>query len=149
MQADHVFSGGRAFAARLQTLKTRRYAEVEQRREEGGRRRALSKTNRQDVLRKTGRRCHICGGRINSDDWQADHVLAHSTGGGHAVDNFLPAHTICNNYRWHYGAEEFQWILKLGVWLRSQIQTETLIGQEAAEKFCDYDRRRAARTSRN
>jgi 5-methylcytosine-specific restriction endonuclease McrA len=72
-----------------------------------GRRRALSKTDRQDALRKTGRRCLICGGRIKRDDWQVDHVLAHSTGGGQATENFLPAHTIYNDYRWHYGSEEF------------------------------------------
>jgi hypothetical protein len=28
--------------------------------------------------------------------------LAHSTGGKHRVDNYLAAHSVCNNYRWHY-----------------------------------------------
>ena len=71
--------------------------------------------------------------------------LAHSTGGAHSVDNYLPAHSICNNYRWHYDAEEFQWILKLGVWLRTQIEKGTTIGQEVGQKFCDHERRRAGR----
>src|SRR5262249_8001092 len=105
----------------------------------------LAKASRGEVLRKTGGRCHICGGAIEGNDWQADHVIAHSTGGAHAVDNYLPAHAICNNYRWHYGTEEFQWILKLGVWIRTQIEKETELGISAGSKFCEHERRRAAR----
>jgi len=50
---------------------------------------------------------------------------------------------VCNNYRWHYDAEEFQWILKLGVWLRTQIERGTTIGQEVGQKFCEHEQRRA------
>jgi hypothetical protein len=109
---------------------------------------ALAQANRIKVLQKTGGRCHICGGAIESGDWQADHVLAHSAGGSRAVENYLPAHSLCNNYRWHYDAEEFQWILKLGVWLRTQIELGRIVGQAAGKKFCDYDRRRAGRRKR-
>lgn len=70
---------------------------------------------------KTGGPCHICGGLIDGR-WQADHVLAYSGGGGHAADNYLPAHELCSIYRWDYLAEEFQEILKLGVWARTQIE---------------------------
>jgi hypothetical protein len=71
--------------------------------------------------------------------------MARSTGGEHSIDNYLAAHAICNNYRWHYNAEEFQWILKLGVWIRTQIENGTPIGREAGRRFCEYERRRAAR----
>ena len=71
--------------------------------------------------------------------------MARSTGGKHAVENYLAAHSICNNYRWHYDAEDFQWILKLGVWLRTQIEEGKPIGPEAGQKFCEYERRRAGR----
>ena len=54
-------------------------------------------------------------------------------------------HSICNHYRWHYDAEEFQWILKLGVLLRTQIERGTTIGQEVGQKFCDHELRRAGR----
>jgi len=106
---------------------------------------ALSKRERDTVLRKTGGRCHICGGEIAGKKWQADHVSAHGTGGKHKVENYLPAHSICNNYRWHYGAEEFQWILKLGVWMRTQIEKETAIGEVVAQQFCSYERKRHRR----
>ena len=105
----------------------------------------LKRADRSIVLAKTGGRCHICGGIIDGGAWQADHVLAHATGGKHSVDNYLPAHSLCNNYRWHYDAEEFQWILKLGVWMRTQIENETAIGRNVGERFREHDRRRAGR----
>ena len=46
---------------------------------------------------------------------------------------------------WHYDPEEFQWILKLGVWLRTQISRRTKIGRDAARSFCGHDRHRATR----
>jgi HNH endonuclease len=145
MQADQVFTDVSTFAVALRDLHAQRRGRVVSGRSERAPRAALAQADRGKVLSKTGGRCHICGGAIDADDWQADHVLAHSTGGAHSVDNYLPAHSICNNYRWHYDAEEFQWILKLGVWLRTQIEKETAIGQEVGQIFCDHERRRAGR----
>ena len=139
MSADQVFSDVSAFAIVLRELHAQRRGRVISGRSERARRAVLTKTDRGKVLGKTGGRCHICGGTINADDWQADHILAHSTGGAHSVDNYLPAHSICNNYRWHYDAEEFQWILKLGVWLRTQIEKGTIIGQEAGQIFANMN----------
>ena len=86
-------------------------------------RHSLTKEQRNVILSKTGGRCHICGGKIKKgENWQADHVLAHAHGGKHSIENYLAAHSICNNYRWHYGSEEFQWIMKLGVWIRTLIE---------------------------
>ena len=51
--------------------------------------------------------------------------------------------------RWFYGTEEFQWILKLGVWLRTQIEKETALGRLAAKAFCSYDCTRAGRRIKN
>jgi 5-methylcytosine-specific restriction endonuclease McrA len=108
------------------------------------RRGVLAKAERNAVLRKTNKRYHICGGLIKGK-WQADHVLAHSGGGKHEVDNYLPAHTLCNNYRWDYLAEEFQYVLKLGVWAKTQIETSTGLGPELAKRFAAYEKRRRSR----
>ena len=113
-------------------------------------RQMLSAAERRQILAKNAGRCHICGGAIEGA-WQADHVLAHSGGGGHIADNYLPAHALCNNYRWDYSSEEFQYILKLGVWIRTQIERKSAIGRAAATAYLAYDsgrarRRRAART---
>jgi 5-methylcytosine-specific restriction endonuclease McrA len=107
-------------------------------------RQSLSRQERERILAKTARRCHICGGKIDGP-WHADHVFAHSAGGQHAVDNYLPAHSLCNNYRWDYTSKEFQEILKLGVWARTQIIRQTGIGRELGEKYLAYERRRISR----
>lgn len=114
----------------------------------GVRRAQLSPKQRERILEKTGSRCHLCGGKI-SGPWQADHVLAHTGGGHHSEDNYLPAHSLCNNYRWNYTAEEFQQILKLGVWARTQIQELTSLGWVIADRFLKYERRRIGRSNKS
>jgi 5-methylcytosine-specific restriction endonuclease McrA len=115
MTADKHFEDAKLFADKLRELHAERRGRVLALRAARVRRRALTRADRDELLRKTDKRCHICGGIIDGNDWEADHVLAHGSGGAHAIDNYLPAHSLCNNYRWHYDAEEFQWILKLGV----------------------------------
>lgn len=110
------------------------------------RRKSLTSKERDLILRKTGKRCHICGAKIKRGEvWQADHILAHTHGGGHSFENYLPAHSICNNYRWHYGAEEFQWILKLGVWTRTLIEKRNWLGITLADKFIKHELNRISR----
>jgi 5-methylcytosine-specific restriction endonuclease McrA len=107
-------------------------------------RQMLLAAERRQILAKTAGRCHICGGAIEGA-WQADHVLAHSGGGGHIADNYLPAHALCNNYRWDYSSEEFQYILKLGVWIRTQLERKSAIGRAVAAAYLAYDTARARR----
>lgn len=143
MKAPAAFETDGAFASRLRLLhRARRNQKLQVRGQVS--RRGLSRAERDHIFAKTAGRCHVCGGPIEGP-WQADHVFSHSLGGKHAADNYLPAHAICNNYRWFYGAEEFQWILKLGVWLRTQIERGTKLGRMAAKAFCAYERRRAGR----
>jgi hypothetical protein len=106
---------------------------------------ALSAEERVQVLEKTDRRCHICGGAIGDEKWHADHVIAHSAGGAHRVDNYLPAHSLCNNYRWDYLPEEFQSIMKLGVWARTQIERGTSLGDDIANAFLAHEVKRTKR----
>jgi len=143
MSVSDSFSSPDAFISRLRLLRKQRRARKLRLRGKVTRA-SLSKSSKDEVFRKTRGRCHVCGGRITGK-WHADHVFAHALGGGHDPDNFLPAHAACNKYRWFYGAEEFQWILKLGVWLRTQIEKDTPFGRSAAERFCGHDRRRARR----
>lgn len=113
-------------------------------------RKTLTKEQRDLILSKTGDRCHICGGKIKKgENWQADHVLAHAHGGQHSVENYLAAHAICNNYRWHYGSEEFQWIMKLGVWLRTLIENRDGLAMSLAERFIKHERHRITRQKSN
>jgi len=145
----HTIADAKAFAAELRRLRAARRNGVMASKSNAQRRIALTKAQRAEVLRKAGGRCHICGGLIYGSDWEADHVFAHCSGGSHTLDNYLPAHSICNNYRWYYGTQEFQWILKLGVWLRTKIERQETIGLEAAEHFIAHERRRAKRRKRS
>jgi len=108
------------------------------------RRRQLTAAERAAVLSKTGGKCHICGGEIQGA-WNADHVLAHSGGGGHSADNYLPSHGTCNNYRWDYLPQEFELILKLGVWVRTQVEKGTTVGRAIERGFSQYEARRISR----
>jgi hypothetical protein len=79
------------------------------------------------------------------DRWHADHVLSHSDGGRHAIENYLPARALCNNYRWDYTPEEFQWILKIGVWARTQMKRDSEFGAATRDRFFQHERRRLSR----
>jgi 5-methylcytosine-specific restriction endonuclease McrA len=106
---------------------------------------SLTRAQRAEVLAKTSGHCHICGGEIGSDRWQADHVLAYSGGGPHRLDNYLPAHAVCNNYRWDYLPEESQLVMKLGVFVKTQIERSTLLGRAVGLAFTAYERKRLRR----
>ena len=105
----------------------------------------MTAAERLHVLAKTSGRCHICGDKVENYRWQADHVMAHSAGGTHDVDNYVPAHATCNNYRWDYLPDEFQYILKLGVWARTRIERGTTVGNDVANGFAAYEARRVKR----
>jgi hypothetical protein len=106
---------------------------------------SLTAAERLQVLAKTSGRCHICGGTTERQRWQADHVIAYSAGGTRDVYNYLPAHSTCNNYRWDYLPQEFQCILKLGVWARTQLERGTTVGNDVASAFAGYEARKVKR----
>ena len=102
----------------------------------------LKKSDRNEVLKKTDSKCHMCGQKLTISDFQADHVRAHVQGGKSNLDNFLPSCSTCNNYRWHYISAEIQWILKIGVWAKTQIENQTIAGLSIANGFIKYEARR-------
>jgi|GEM_PF-1360335 len=95
----------------------------------------LSSLQRKLVLSKTGGLCHICGCELSEDNFHCDHIKPYSQEGTDEIDNFLPCCNFCNNYRWNYSPEEIQWILKLGVWLKTKIQSSEDIGLVAGTDF--------------
>ena len=133
------------FSNRLSRLRDKRIALTRDVRKKRSSRSRLTKNQRESVLKKTNSRCHICGGKLKKGQWQADHIHSYSKGGEHSEDNYLAAHAICNNYRWHYSPDEFQEIMKLGIWVRTQIINQTDIGMDVAEKFIKYEAQRIRR----
>jgi hypothetical protein len=127
--------------ARLRRLHERRAAQHKASRKNKRRRKTLRSAEREKVLAVTKKRCHICGGKI-AERWQADHILAFSSLEENSPENYLPAHALCNNYRWDYGWEEFQWILKMGVWSRTLMKNSLPgngLGRRMAVAFFSYE----------
>jgi hypothetical protein len=132
----------------LRALRTQRNDAVN--RAERPRRVSLRPEERGAILGKTGNRCHICGGRIDPNlHWEADHVLGWAVGGGNRSDNYLAAHGTCNTYRWHHSPEEMQWILKIGIWARRQMEGSSKLGTEMLKLFFENERRRENRKKAN
>ncbi|CAN5276732.1 hypothetical protein BH20BAC1_BH20BAC1_25920 [soil metagenome] len=100
---------------------------------------ALSRKQRQEVLAKTDGRCHVCGIELLLNNFHADHVKSHITGGLHAENNYLPSCSTCNNLRWHYSPEEIQVIMKLGRWLKTKLLDDSEISLLLANQFVKHD----------
>lgn len=144
--AESVFKNAVALSVHLYKLREKRRIHKREVDKDKPKRAGLSSRQRRLILAKTASRCHICGGLIKDrEKWDADHVLAHAQGGVHAIDNYLPAHSLCNNYRWNYSAEELQWVLKLGVWVRTLIIRRNDQALELAQRFVKYEIRRDQR----
>lgn len=148
MSATDTFQSEDEFVQRLRSLKKERH---DRKMELRGlvARGSPSSSEREIIIAKTGHCCHVCGGQIEGDAWEADHVVSHALGGQNWGNNYLPAHALCNGYRWFFRGEEFQWVLKLGVWLRTQVDRQNPVGVTAAKKFCAYDRARSLRRKKN
>ncbi|MDE3185006.1 MAG: HNH endonuclease [Bacteroidota bacterium] len=102
-------------------------------------RKALTKKQREAVLAKTDGRCHMCGIEIDINNFHADHVKSHITGGVHEANNYLPSCSTCNNLRWHYSSEEIQIILKLGRWLKTRVTKEDELALTLANEFIKHE----------
>lgn len=107
----------------------------------GLKRTSLSKKARVAVFLKTDGHCHICGIVLDLHNFQADHVKSHVMGGSSAESNYLPSCPTCNNYRRHFTPEEMTVILKLGVWAKTKIVTDPVLGKEMAKQFVKHDMR--------
>jgi len=141
---DFYFDDVDDFAKCLKEMRRKRESAKAVEKVNKPKRRPLKRMERELILSKTDRRCHICGGPVD-DNWHADHILAHSAGGEHSPDNYLAAHPVCNNYRWDYLPEEFELILRLGVLARTEIEKGTKVGKEVSKKFLRKEKQRIRR----
>ena len=107
-------------------------------------RRSLTPRQRRDVLRKTGGRCHVCGGKAGPG-WHADHVRPRARGGRDVASNYLPACKTCNGARWHRSSSTIRRILRLGIIARALIRAKSTLGREFHKHSLKVRRRRLAR----
>ena len=113
-------------------------------------RRPLAKLGREAILEKTGWRSHICGGNIEKGSyWEADHVFPSKGGGPSNISNYLPAHGLCNAAKWDQSGEELQWVLKIGVWAKHEMEGKSPKGKEKLKRFWKSQFQRVSRQKAN
>ena len=135
LQFLRTIKTGEGLIKLVQNLKKlRRKASVK-----GAKRSKLSQLQREKILEKTNSRCHICGIEIDITNLHADHVKTHSSGGEHKENNYLPSCQTCNSYRWHFAPEELQIILKLGVWAKGLLLTDSPLAMQVANEFVKHE----------
>ena len=96
----------------------------------------LPKTDRQRVTgrarvlvrRKTGGKCHFCGGSLGGR-WQADHVVPLRLGGKNKASNYLPICAECNRLRWAYRPAVVRLALRFGLYAKQEIRNRTALGE--------------------
>jgi len=109
-----------------------------------------ARLNRSAILDKTAGRCHICGGDITPGSyWEADHVFPSSGGGPSDIGNYLAAHGLCNTAKWDQSGEELQWVLKIGVWAKKQMEGKSELGCTMLNLFWSSEQKRVMRQKAN
>lgn len=59
--------------------------------------------------------------------------------GSGAESNYLPGYITCNNYGQHFTPEDITVILKLDVWAKTMIVTDTIFRGEMANRFVKHE----------
>ena len=89
----------------------------------------VARSVRQELLKKTAGKCHVCGGPAGKS-WQADHLVPHRHGGTTDSANLLPICRACNVLRRSFEPAVQRLIMQLGIYARREIRDQTRIGQE-------------------
>ena len=93
------------------------------------RRKLWSRTQREEILRRTAGRCYSCGLHMApSDDWWVEHIIPHSLGGSDQPDNLLPSCRLCNFVRSNHPPEYVRRMLALGSALIREVDRGSQLG---------------------
>lgn len=72
-------------------------------------RKTIPKPIRQAVYNKYKGHCAYCGHKLEYKDMQVDHVVSvYAHDGKNALDNYMPACRMCNQYKSTYTVEKFR-----------------------------------------
>ena len=98
----------------------------------------ISKKQKQRLMEKTRRQCHVCGRRIvHAANCDIDHVKQRVHGGKDVEDNYLAACKRCNYLRGKLHYSEIQEAIALGKWAMLEIQKGSRKGIELANLYGD------------
>jgi len=96
----------------------------------------LKKSEKEEVFAKTNGTCHICGCDLEKDKFS----ITSSFGKENSVENSLPACQSCKRIYDNYLPSEIKWILKIGLWAKTQIEYETEIGKNIATEIIEQEK---------
>lgn len=71
-------------------------------------RKAISKSTREEVHKKYKGHCAYCGCNLEYKDMQVDHLIAKRVGGKDEIENYMPSCRMCNFYKDTLSVEEFR-----------------------------------------
>jgi hypothetical protein len=63
---------------------------------------------RREIYERDGGRCHICGKKVDPNNWHLDHLIPLSLGGEHSKRNVAVAHPYCNLRRNNRGPAQLR-----------------------------------------
>jgi 5-methylcytosine-specific restriction endonuclease McrA len=64
--------------------------------------------SRDEIIRRDGQDCHICGEWVSIHDLTLDHIIPLKKGGTHTADNIRVAHRSCNSRKGSRSMKEIQ-----------------------------------------
>jgi HNH endonuclease len=109
-------------------------------------RRGLTPGARAEIRKKTGGKCHFCGGPLGRP-WQADHVVPVRRGGKSKASNYLPICAECNRLRWSYRPSVLRLALRVGLFVKEEIRHGTPLGELLVRLASGKTRRGVSRLS--
>jgi len=95
----------------------------------------FKKSEKVDIFNKTNGICHICGCELDIESFSI-------TG---SLENGLPACKGCKMIYDNYMPSEIKWMLKIGLWAKTQVEYETDIGKEIATEIIEIEKDREGR----
>lgn len=101
----------------------------------------LKKSDKYEVFSKTNGTCHICGCELKIEKFSITSSLSKEN----SLENSLPACQSCKRIYDNYLPSEIKWILKFGLWAKTQVEYETEVGKDIAIEIVEQERDRENR----
>ena len=101
----------------------------------------FKKSEKAEIFNKTNGICHICGCELYFEKFS----ITCSAEKEKSVESCLPACKSCKMIYDNYLSSEIKWMLKIGLWAKTQIEYETDIGKEIATEIIEVEKDRENR----
>jgi len=98
----------------------------------------FKKSEKLKIFNKTNGICHICGCNLNVEKFSITIPFEKES----TVENCLPACKDCKRIYENYLPYEIKWMLKIGLWAKTQVEYETDIGKEIATEIVEIEKDR-------